>query len=201
MPKRSRCQGHQGAFLVKYKGPRGQGLLHRQGLHGVKRASTSARNRTPYRSTLGTRYYSTLLSTRRSARSGYRVGPGSLELSHGPPDESNIDSCTSWARRGAEEAWHVPLPGGTGNIPFVIRESMLSKASRWANVINRRSSFREPGRPVLLVSIDYDKLEFKVFEISCASWPGTPLHTGSPTRTRRAGDPGQRWEEIKDASR
>ena len=133
---------------------------------------------------LGTRYYlhyffSPLL------QSGYRTEGGSLELlSMDRRDESNIDEMY---KLGAQEELkkHGLFPSFvvTGNIPVVIRESLLPKVFQMGERIVQRANelFGGIWGPFCLESIVTDKLEFKVFEISSRIVAGTnPFISGSP---------------------
>jgi len=155
---------------------------------------------------LGTRYYLHYFYSP-IRQSGYRVGPGSLELmSMDRRDESNIDELY---KLGSTEELkkHGMFPSlvVTGNIPIVIRESLLSKVFEMGeNVINRSIElFGGLVGPFCLESIVTDKLEFKVFEISCRIVAGTnPFITGSPYSdlVEPGMSTGQRVaREIKDA--
>lgn len=95
----------------------------------------------------------------------------------------------------------------TGNIPIVIRESLLSKVFDMGENVIRRSIELFGGLigPFCLESIVTDKLDFKVFEISCRIVAGTnPFITGSPYSDliEPGMSTGQRIaKEIKDAAK
>ena len=117
---------------------------------------------------------------------GYKVSRGgTLEmLSIDRRDESNIDelyklgSVEELKRHGLYPSFVV-----TGNMPVVIRESLLPKAFEMAEKIVNRSYdlFGGMWGPFCLETIVTDKLEFKVFEISTRIVAGTnPFISGSP---------------------
>ncbi|MBM4237340.1 MAG: DUF1297 domain-containing protein, partial [Euryarchaeota archaeon] len=113
------------------------------------------------------------------------VGEGSLELlSMDRRDESNIDEMY---KLGAQEELKklglVPTFVVTGNIPVVVRESLLPKIFEMGERVITRSIDLFGGMvgPFCLEAIVTDKLEFKVFEVSSRIVAGTnPFVTGSP---------------------
>jgi 5-formaminoimidazole-4-carboxamide-1-(beta)-D-ribofuranosyl 5'-monophosphate synthetase len=125
---------------------------------------------------IGTRYYmhffySPLLDK------GYRLSRGSLELmSMDRRDEANIDEMY---KLGAQERLKgfgiLPSFVVTGNVPVVIRESLLPKAFWMGERTVERSMELFGGivGPFSLECIVTDKLEFKVFEISARIVAGT----------------------------
>jgi 5-formaminoimidazole-4-carboxamide-1-(beta)-D-ribofuranosyl 5'-monophosphate synthetase len=133
---------------------------------------------------LGTRYYlHYFFSPLR--QEGYQTEEGSLELlSIDRRDESNIDEMY---KLGAQEELkrHGLFPSFvvTGNVPVVIRESLLPKVFQMGELIVKRAKelFGGIWGPFCLESIVTDKLEFKVFEISSRIVAGTnPFISGSP---------------------
>jgi 5-formaminoimidazole-4-carboxamide-1-(beta)-D-ribofuranosyl 5'-monophosphate synthetase len=71
----------------------------------------------------------------------------------------------------------------TGNVPVVIRESLLPKAFEMGEKVVNRSYelFGGMWGPFCLETVVTDKLEFKVFEISTRIVAGTnPFISGSP---------------------
>ncbi|NBK26637.1 MAG: DUF1297 domain-containing protein, partial [Spirochaetia bacterium] len=117
---------------------------------------------------------------------GYKVSRGgTMELlSMDRRDESNIDELY---KLGSQEDLkkHGLYPSFvvTGNVPVVIRESLLPKAFEMAEKIVNRSYdlFGGIWGPFCLETIVTDKLEFKVFEISTRIVAGTnPFISGSP---------------------
>ena len=133
---------------------------------------------------LGTRYYMHFFYSPLSDR-GYRVGHGSLELlGMDRRDEANIDELY---KLGAQEellrAGIRPTFVVTGNVPVVLRESLLPRAFDVAAKIVDRSIELFGGMvgPFCIEGIMTEELEFKVFEISTRIVAGTNLFiSGSP---------------------
>ncbi len=133
---------------------------------------------------LGTRYYMHFFYSPLSDR-GYRVGHGSLELlGMDRRDEANIDELY---KLGAQEellkAGIRPTFVVTGNVPVILRESLLPKAFEVAARIVERSIELFGGMvgPFCVEGIMTEELEFKVFEISSRIVAGTNLFiSGSP---------------------
>ena len=133
---------------------------------------------------LGTRYYMHFFYSPLSDR-GYRVGHGSLELlGMDRRDEANIDELY---KLGAQEellkAGIRPTFVVTGNVPVVLRESLLPKAfDVGARIIERSIDlFGGMVGPFCVEGIMTEELEFKVFEISTRIVAGTNLFiSGSP---------------------
>ena len=133
---------------------------------------------------LGTRYYMHFFYSPLSDR-GYRVGHGSLELlGMDRRDEANIDELY---KLGAQEellkAGIRPTFVVTGNVPVVLRESLLPRAFDVGARIVERSIDLFGGMvgPFCVEGIMTEELEFKVFEISTRIVAGTNLFiSGSP---------------------
>ncbi len=133
---------------------------------------------------LGTRYYMHFFYSPISDR-GYRVGTGSLELlGMDRRDEANIDELY---KLGAQEellqAGIRPTFVVTGNVPVVLRESLLPEAFDLAARVVERSIELFGGMvgPFCVEGIMTEELEFKVFEISSRIVAGTNLFiSGSP---------------------
>ncbi len=133
---------------------------------------------------VGTRYYMHYFYSP-LATSGYALSRGSLEmLGVDRRDEANIDEMY---KLGAQEALRkmglLPTFVVTGNMPVVLRESLLPKAFEMGEQVVERSMELFGGMigPFCLETIVTDKLEFKVFEISTRIVAGTNLFiAGSP---------------------
>src|SRR3989449_3332969 len=133
---------------------------------------------------VGTRYYMHYFYSPLAA-SGYALSRGSLEmLGVDRRDEANIDEMY---KLGAQEALRkmglLPTFVVTGNMPVVLRESLLPKAFEMGEQVVERSMELFGGMigPFCLETIVTDKLEFKVFEISTRIVAGTNLFiAGSP---------------------
>jgi 5-formaminoimidazole-4-carboxamide-1-(beta)-D-ribofuranosyl 5'-monophosphate synthetase len=133
---------------------------------------------------LGTRYYMHFFYSPIAER-GYRLSHGSLELlGMDRRDEANIDELY---KLGAQEellkAGIRPTFVVTGNVPVVLRESLLPKAFDVAARIIERSIELFGGMvgPFCIEGIMTEDLEYKVFEISTRIVAGTNLFiSGSP---------------------
>ena len=171
--------------LVKYHGAKGgKGFFIAKDYADFKLGIDYTQPYTIQEYILGTRYYlHYFFSPIKSG--GYRTSNGSLELlSIDRRDESNIDEMY---KLGAQEELkkHGLFPSFvvTGNIPVVVRESLLPKIFEMGERVVKRSQELFGGMigPFCLESIVTDKLEFKVFEISSRIVAGTnPFISGSP---------------------
>jgi 5-formaminoimidazole-4-carboxamide-1-(beta)-D-ribofuranosyl 5'-monophosphate synthetase len=171
--------------LVKYHGAKGgRGFFIAKDYPDFKLGIDHTQPYTIQEYILGTRYYlHYFFSPIKSG--GYRTINGSLELlSIDRRDESNIDEMY---KLGAQEELkkHGLYPSFvvTGNIPVVVRESLLPKIFEMGEKVIMRSQELFGGMigPFCLESIVTDQLEFKVFEISSRIVAGTnPFISGSP---------------------
>ncbi len=133
---------------------------------------------------LGTRYYIHFFYSPLN-RDGYRVADGSLELlGMDRRDEANIDELY---KLGAQEellkAGIRPTFVVTGNVPVVLRESLLPQIfDTGARIVERSIDlFGGMVGPFCVEGIMTEELEFKVFEISTRIVAGTNLFvSGSP---------------------
>src|SRR5205809_545626 len=133
---------------------------------------------------VGTRYYMHYFYSPLAA-TGYRLSQGALEmLGVDRRDEANIDEMY---KLGAQEALRkmglLPTFVVTGNMPVVLRESLLPIAFDMGERVVERSLELFGGMigPFCLETIVTDKLAFKVFEISTRIVAGTNLFiAGSP---------------------
>jgi 5-formaminoimidazole-4-carboxamide-1-(beta)-D-ribofuranosyl 5'-monophosphate synthetase len=133
---------------------------------------------------LGTRYYMHFFYSP-ITDGGYRLRHGSLELlGMDRRDEANIDELY---KLGAQEellkAGLRPTFVVTGNVPVVLRESLLPHAFDIAGRIIERSIDLFGGMvgPFCIEGIMTEDLEYKVFEISSRIVAGTNLFiSGSP---------------------
>src|SRR5207253_8707670 len=130
---------------------------------------------------VGTRYYMHYFYSPLAA-TGYRLSQGALEmLGVDRRDEANIDEMY---KLGAQEALRkmglLPTFVVTGNMPVVLRESLLPKAFEMGERAVERSIALFGGMigPFCLETIVSDKLEFKVFEISTRVVAGTNVSMG-----------------------
>jgi len=185
MPKRYEDASEvDGPVIVKYYGAKGgKGFFlakNREALEGFRPSG-------PYviqEYVLGTRYYVHFFYSPLSDR-GYRVGHGSLELlGMDRRDEANIDELY---KLGAQEellkAGIRPTFVVTGNVPVVLRESLLEGMFDVGARIVERSIELFGGMvgPFCVEGIMTEDLAFKVFEISTRIVAGTNLYvSGSP---------------------
>ena len=171
--------------LVKYDGAKGgRGFFIAKDYPDFKLGIDSSQRFTIQEYVLGTRYYIHFFySPVRSA--GYQLKKGVLELlSIDRRDESNVDEMY---KLGAQEELKklglYPSFVVTGNIPVVVRESLLPKMLEMGEKVVERSIELFGGMigPFCLESIVTDTLSIKVFEISSRIVAGTnPFISGSP---------------------
>jgi 5-formaminoimidazole-4-carboxamide-1-(beta)-D-ribofuranosyl 5'-monophosphate synthetase len=99
-------------------------------------------------------------------------------------DESNIDEMYKLgAQEGLKKLGVFPTFIVTGNVPVVLRESLLPKAVEMGEKVVETSLELFGGMigPFCLETIVTDQLQFKVFEISSRIVAGTNLFvSGSP---------------------
>ncbi len=196
--------------LVKYHGAKGgRGFFVAKDYPDFKMSIDHTQPYNIQEYVLGTRYYMHFFYSPLK-QDGYRLDRGgTLELlSMDRRDESNIDELY---KLGSQEDLkkHGLYPSFvvTGNIPVVIRESLLPQAFDLAEKIVNRSYelFGGIWGPFCLETIVTDKLEFKVFEISTRIVAGTnPFISGSPYADLiypGLSTGGRMANEIKDAAR
>ena len=167
-----------GPVIVKYYGAKGGKGFY---LAKNKEALEGFRPTGPHviqEYVLGTRYYIHFFYSPLSDR-GYRVGHGSLELlGMDRRDEANIDELY---KLGAHEellkAGIRPTFVVTGNVPVVLRESLLPAVFDVGARIVEKSIELFGGMvgPFCVEGIMTENLEFKVFEISTRIVAGTNL--------------------------
>lgn len=171
--------------LVKYHGAKGgRGFFIAKDYEDFKAKSDPDEEYSIQEYVVGTRYYMHYFYSP-VTDGGYRLSKGSLEfLSIDRRDESNIDGLY---RTGSQDEMRKmgidPTFVVTGNIPLVLRESLLPKAFAIGEKTVEKSLELFGGMigPFSLESIVTDDLEFKVFEISARIVAGTNLFvSGSP---------------------
>jgi 5-formaminoimidazole-4-carboxamide-1-(beta)-D-ribofuranosyl 5'-monophosphate synthetase len=181
--------------IVKYHGAKGgRGFFIAKTYKDFERHIKPGEPYTIQEFVLGTRYYLHYFHSPLSP-DGYAVtvkGPdgrptpgGSLQLlSIDRRDESNIDEMGRLGtHRDLEEIGIAPTFVVTGNIPMVIRESLLPEVFRMGEAVVREAKERFGGiwGPFCLETVVTDQLEFRVFEISARIVAGTnPFVGGSP---------------------
>lgn len=132
----------------------------------------------------GTRYYISFFYSP-IKNSGYRLSKGSLELlSIDRRDEANIDEVYKLgSKEELKKLGILPSFVVTGNVPVVLRESLLPNAFEMAESVVEKSFELFGGLigPFCLESVITDELKFKTFEISARIVAGTnPFISGSP---------------------
>jgi 5-formaminoimidazole-4-carboxamide-1-(beta)-D-ribofuranosyl 5'-monophosphate synthetase len=133
---------------------------------------------------LGTRYYVHFFYSP-IREEGYRLKKGVLELmSVDRRDESNIDEMYKLgAQEELKKLGFFPTFVVTGNIPVVLRESLLPKLLELGEKVVESSIDLFGGMlgPFCLECIVTDDMKIKVFEISSRIVAGTnPFISGSP---------------------
>ena len=171
--------------MVKYHGAKGgRGFFIAKDYLEFKMGIDYSQKYTIQEYILGTRYYLHFFYSPLKTE-GYKTGEGTLELlSMDRRDESNIDEMY---KLGAQEELKrlgiIPSFVVTGNIPVVLRESLMPKVFEMGEKVVEKSIELFGGMvgPFCLETIVTDKLEFKVFEISSRIVAGTnPFINGSP---------------------
>jgi 5-formaminoimidazole-4-carboxamide-1-(beta)-D-ribofuranosyl 5'-monophosphate synthetase len=171
--------------IVKYHGAKGgKGFFIAKSFEEFKRRVDKKKTYTIQEFVMGTRYYLHYFYSP-IQNNAYRLDKGSLQLlSMDRRDETTIDEVQ---RLGSiaelEEIGIHPTFVVTGNIPIVIRESLLPKVfSMGERVVNE--SLKLFGGIIgsfCLETVVTENLEFEVFEISARIVAGTnPYISGSP---------------------
>ena len=168
--------------FVKYYGAKGgRGSFIAKNYEDFKESIQPGMKFTIQEYVVGTRYYIHYFYSP-FATSGYTLSKGGLEmLGVDRRDEANIDEMY---KLGAQEALRkmglLPTFVVTGNMPVVLRESLLPKAFEMGERTVERSIALFGGMigPFCLETIVSDQLEFKVFEISTRIVAGTNLFIG-----------------------
>jgi len=171
--------------LVKYDGAKGgRGFFIAKDYPDFKLGIDHTQKFSIQEYILGTRYYIHFFYSP-IREEGYRLSKGVLELlSMDRRDESNIDEM--YKLGGQEELrklGHFPTFVVTGNVPVVVRESLLPKLLELGERTIERSLELFGGMigPFCLECIVTDNLQVKVFEISSRIVAGTnPFVSGSP---------------------
>lgn len=171
--------------IVKYYGAKGgKGFFIAKDYNEFKKRIDRKKKYIIQEFLIGTRYYIHYFYSP-IKKNGYRVLNGSLELmSIDRRDEANIDEAH---RLGSiselEEMGIHPSFVVTGNMPIVIRESLLPKVFEMGKRVVEKSYELFGGiiGPFCLETVVTDELEIKVFEISARIVAGTNLYiSGSP---------------------
>ncbi|HEY7588900.1 MAG TPA: formate--phosphoribosylaminoimidazolecarboxamide ligase [Thermoplasmata archaeon] len=171
--------------FVKYYGAKGgRGSFIAKNYEEFKAAIKPGMKYSIQEYVVGTRYYLQFFYSPIGTE-GYRLSKGTLEmLGIDRRDEANIDEMY---KLGAQERLReldiYPTFVVTGNMPVVLRESLLPKAFDMGERTVEQSMELFGGMigPFCLETIVTDQLEFKVFEISSRIVAGTNLFiSGSP---------------------
>jgi 5-formaminoimidazole-4-carboxamide-1-(beta)-D-ribofuranosyl 5'-monophosphate synthetase len=171
--------------LVKYDGAKGgRGSFIAKDYHDFKLSIDFSKPYTIQEYIIGTRYYMHYFYSP-IKEEGYRLSKGSLELlGLDRRDESNIDELYKLgSQEELKKKGFLPSFVVTGNVPLVIRESLLPKVLEMGERVVEESLKRFGGiiGPFCLETIVTDMLEFKVFEISARIVAGTNIYmSGSP---------------------
>jgi len=186
MPEKiERPQDIDRPVFVKYYGAKGgRGSFIAKNYEDFKESIRPGMKYTIQEYVVGTRYYIHYFYSPLRAE-GYRLTKGAIELlGVDRRDEANIDEMY---KLGAQESLRkiglLPTFVVTGNMPVVLRESLLPKAFDMGERVVERSLDLFGGMigPFCLETIVSDGLEFKVFEISTRIVAGTNLFiSGSP---------------------
>jgi len=172
-------------MMVKYYGAKGgMGFFVVKNYSDFQKRINPAEKYTIQEFVLGTRYYMHYFYSP-IKNDGYKLSIGSLELlGIDRRVESNADeifrigSPTELAEAGIYPTFVV-----TGNLPLMIRESLLPKIFEMGEKVVERSLELFGGMigPFCLETVVTDTLELKVFEISARIVAGTNLFiSGSP---------------------
>ncbi|MEF8879514.1 MAG: formate--phosphoribosylaminoimidazolecarboxamide ligase [Candidatus Thermoplasmatota archaeon] len=173
--------------IVKYHGAKGgKGFFIAKTYEEFKRRVNPDKKYTIQEFVLGTRYYLHYFYSP-IQKNAYKIdgGKGSIQLlSIDRRDETTIDEVQ---RLGSiaelEEVGIHPTFVVTGNIPIVIRESLLPKVFEMGEAVVKKSLDLFGGiiGSFCLETVVTESLEFKVFEISARIVAGTnPYISGSP---------------------
>jgi len=171
--------------IVKYHGAKGgKGFFIAKTYEEFEKLVDWSKPFTIQEFVMGTRYYLHYFYSP-IINEGYRLKKGSLQLlSMDRRDETTIDELQ---RIGSiselEEIGIHPTFVVTGNIPIVMRESLLPEVFRMGEKVVEKSIELFGGiiGPFCLETVITEDLKFKVFEISARIVAGTnPYISGSP---------------------
>jgi len=171
--------------MIKYHGAKGgRGFFIAKDYADFKIGIDYKKKYTIQEYILGTRYYIHYFYSPIKT-DGYQLSKGTLEmLSIDRRDEANIDEMYKLGAQDELKRLGIfPTFVVTGNVPVVLRESLLPNAFIMGEKVVERSIEMFGGMigPFCLETTVTDKLEFKVFEISARIVAGTNLfNSGSP---------------------
>ncbi|RLC80496.1 MAG: 5-formaminoimidazole-4-carboxamide-1-(beta)-D-ribofuranosyl 5'-monophosphate synthetase [Chloroflexi bacterium] len=169
--------------LVKYHGAKGgRGFFIAKDYHDFKLGIDHTQLYNIQEYILGTRYYLHYFYSP-IKNEGYKLSKGSLQLlGMDRRDETNIDEMYKLGSQEQLKKLDIyPSFVVTGNLPLVIRESLLPKVFEMGEKVVERSIELFGGMigPFCLETIVNDKLEFYVFEISGRIVAGTNINIPS----------------------
>ena len=171
--------------IVKYHGAKGgKGFFIAKTYEEFKQRIDKNKSFTIQEFVLGTRYYLHYFYSP-IQENGYKLSKGSLQLlSMDRRDETTIDEVQRLGSiQELEEIGIHPTFVVTGNIPIVIRESLLPKVFSMGERVVEKSLKLFGGiiGSFCLETVVTENLDFKVFEISARIVAGTnPYISGSP---------------------
>ena len=175
----------QEPVIVKYGGAKGgRGFFIAKSPADFKRHIQKDQAYTIQEFVLGTRYYLHYFHSP-IVKEGFKAGSGTLQLlSIDRRDETNVDEMGRLgSTKELEEVGINPTFVVSGNIPIVIRESLLPEVMRMGKAVVEKAEelFGGLWGPFCLETVVTDELEFRVFEISARIVAGTnPFIGGSP---------------------
>ncbi len=171
--------------IVKYNGAKGgKGFFIAKTYEEFEKLVDRNKTFTIQEFVMGTRYYLHYFYSP-IKNDGYRLSRGSLQLlSMDRRDETTIDELQRIGSIAELESVGIhPTFVVTGNIPIVMRESLLPEVFRMGKKVVEKSLELFGGviGPFCLETVITEDLEFKVFEISARIVAGTnPYISGSP---------------------
>ena len=171
--------------IVKYHGAKGgKGFFIAKTYEEFKKRVDESKSYTIQEFVMGTRYYIHFFYSP-IRNDAYELSVGSLQLlSMDRRDETTIDEVQRLGSiQELEELGIHPTFVVTGNIPIVMRESLLSKVFKMGEEVVEKSIELFGGviGSFCLETVVTENLEFKVFEISARIVAGTnPYVSGSP---------------------
>jgi 5-formaminoimidazole-4-carboxamide-1-(beta)-D-ribofuranosyl 5'-monophosphate synthetase len=176
----------RGPVIVKYFGAKGgRGFFVAKDKEDFNMSIGANPNYTMQEYIVGTRYYPQFFASPFKRKDSMQIDSGSLQLmSIDRRDETNIDEMY---KMGDIETMRkhgiIPSFVVTGNVPVVLRESLLPEVFDFAEKTTKKAQDLFGGMigPFCLEGVFTDQLKFYVFEISARIVAGTnPFIQGSP---------------------
>ncbi len=175
-----------GPVIVKYFGAKGgRGFFVAKNKEDFYTSIGANPNYTMQEYILGTRYYPQFFSSPFKRENAMPTSSGSLQLlSIDRRDETNIDEMYKLGEvEKLRKHGVIPSFVVTGNVPVVLRESLLPEVFDFAEKTCSKAKDLFDGMigPFCLEGVYTDQLKFYVFEISARIVAGTnPFISGSP---------------------